>query len=305
MSRILFLTFILFLAAVQTLSAQYCRTCSRNSVALWTAAGYSNITNHSPLTQTFGGLGSSVGVGYQYTAPRGFLLQTGLELSFYNSLMYHSDTLHVEPMYSTQLKEYDGLFSFENINSRQRLVNVGPTLMVGIQGANNFYFLVGGKVKFNVHGTERASSDVTKRGRFDYIIGVDHDGILIDMSNHGFGTFSRLHDSSLRINPLFIGSFEVGRVFLSGNSRNYRTSGASRNLKMRLSVFCDYGFSRVSESNSELIINKALREGEFIPHINGFLHHDVNSQFINTLFTGVRLTIFFDIPKRYECRRQM
>ena len=309
-SRILFLTFLLLPVTAQTLFA-YCRACSRNSVAVWTSAGYSNIMNHSPETRAFGGLGASIGVGYQYTAPRGFLFQTGLELSLYNSLMHHSDTLHVVPMYSTQLKEYDGLFSFENINSRQRLVNVGPTFMIGAQSVNNFYFLVGGKVKFNVHGMERVGCVVTKRARFDNIIGDDHDGILSNMPNHGLGTFNRSHDSPLRINPLFIGSFEVGRVFSSGNNRNPRTSGSfgssrnSRNTNMRLSVFCDYGFSRVSASDThyDLIINS--HPSEYLPHITGFLHHDVQSRFVSTLFTGVRLTFFFDIPKRYRCSWQM
>jgi len=301
MNKLSFLSFALLLVSAQTLFA-HCRDCSRNSVVLWTSVGYSNIMNHSPFTRVLGGLGNAIGIGYEHTASRGFLLQTGIELSLYNSLMHRSDTLHIVPMIDTQLRPFDGLFSFENINSRQQIANVGPTLMIGARTANNFYFLIGGKVKFNIHGRERTNTDVTKRGFFPDLIGDDHDGILSNMPSHGFDTFSRLHESSFRLNPLFIGSFEAGYDFSSGN---FRASRNSRNMRMRLAVFCDYGFSRVSESHNDLIINKALREREFIPYINGFLQHDVSSNFFNTLFTGVRLTILFNLPGRYECRWQM
>jgi len=304
-----FLIFILLLVSVQTAFTQHGRNNSSNSIALWTNAGYSSIMNHSPATRAIGGLGGAIGIGYEYRARSGFLLQTGFELSLYNSLMRRNDTLHIVPMVDTEGRAFDGLFSFENINSRQQLVNIGPTLMLGTQFQNNFYFLVGGKVKFNIDGAERPNSDVTKRARYDNIIGDDHDGILSDMPNHGLMTNQRSHDSPLNINPLFIGSVEVGRVFVTRNSRdnrhrgmgNFRNNGGTR---MRLSVFCDYGFSQASRSNNNLIINNS-HTSEYTPLITGFLNYDVNSRFFNTLFVGVKLTILFDTPRRCHCRQQL
>ncbi|MCL2417188.1 MAG: hypothetical protein FWD02_04550 [Bacteroidales bacterium] len=292
-----FLIFILLFASVQIAFCQHGRNRSSNSIALWTNAGYSSIINYSPVTRAVGGLGNAIGVGYEYRARNGFLLQTGFELSLYNSLMRRNDTLHIVPMIDTEGRAFDGLFSFENINSRQRLVNTGPTLMLGARLQNNFYFLVGGKVKFNIHGRERTNSDVTKRARYDNIIGDDHDGILSNMPSHGLKTSQRSHDGLLKMNTLFIGSVEIGHVFSTGNPRNPRST------RMRLSVFCDYGFSPISrsETNYDLIINKS-HTSEYTPQITGFLHHDVQSRFFSTLFTGLRLTILFDIrPNRHPC----
>ncbi|MCL2414662.1 MAG: hypothetical protein FWC94_05345 [Bacteroidales bacterium] len=293
--KILFLIFTLLLISVQPVFSQHGRNSSSNSIALWTNAGYSSIMNHSPATRAIGGLGGAIGIGYEYRARSGFLLQTGFELSLYNSVMRRNDTLHIVPMIDTEGRAFDGLFSFENISSRQQLVNIGPTLMLGTQFQNNFYFLVGGKVKFNIDGAERASSDVTKRARYDNIIGDDHDGILSDMPSHGLRINQRSHNSSLKMNTLFIGSVEVGYVFSTGNSRTPRST------RMRLSVFLDYGFSPVSRSNNDLIINNSPTS-EYTPKIAVFLHHDVQSGFFNTLFTGLRLTTLFDIrPRRIDC----
>jgi len=308
-ARISFLIFILLLVSVQTAFSQHGRSRSSNSIALWTNAGYSSVMNHSPETRAIGGVGCAIGIGYEHRARSGFLLQTGFELSLYNSLMRRNDTLHIVPMVDTEGRDFDGLFSFENINSRQRLVNMGPTLMIGAQLQNNFYFLLGGKVKINIHGTERTNSNVTKRARYDNIIGDDHDGILSDMPNHGLRADQRSHDRLLNINPLFIGSVEVGRVIFTGNSRDSRHRGTGNfgnhgNMRVRLSVFCDYGFSPVSRSNNDLIINNS-HTSEYTPQITGFLNHDVNSRLINTLFVGVKLTILFDTPRRCHCTRQL
>jgi len=306
-NRILTLIFMMLpMLLAQTLSAQHCHRCDRNSFALWTDVGYSSIMNHSPETQALGGFGGAIGIGYEFIARRGFLLRTGLELSLYNSLMRRSDTLHVVPMRDTQDRLFEGRFHFENIHSRQQIANVGPSLMVGMQSANNFYCLVGGKVKFNIHGAERTRTDVTKTAFYDFLVGDNHDGILSNMPNHGLTTERRFHDSPLRINPLFIGSIESGYVFYLGGSRFTRNPRNPGNTRMRLSVFCDYGFSPVSASatNYDLIINKS-HTSQYIPHITGFLHHDVRSNFFNTLFAGVRLTILFGIPPKFPCKWEM
>ena len=282
--------FVLLIISTQALFSQ--QRNDRHSLALWTAAGYSSINNHSPLTQARGGLGNSIGIGYEFSHRRGFLLQTGVEFSRYSSLMNHNDTLHIVNMISTTGFPYEGHFSFRRISDRQNLLNAAPVLLLGSDFRNGFFFLAGGKVMFNIDGTSRTRSEITKRAYFDDIIGGGGGGIG-DMPNHGLGTEWRSHRSPLSISPVFIGSLEAGYLFPSRNSNN--------RVRYRLSVFADYGFSPAnSTANNELIINP-ITTGEYLPVINGFLHHDVSSSFINTLFAGVRFTILFGGSSGCNC----
>ena len=281
------LTFVLLIISTQALLSQ--QAGSRHSLVLWATAGYSNINNHSPLTQARGGLGNSIGIGYEYSHRSGFLLQTGVEFSRLSSLMNHNDTLHIVNMISTTGFPYEGHFFFREIGDQQSILNIAPTLMFGNSFRNGFYFLVGGKLMFNISGTSQTTSEITKRAYFDGIIGGG-DGTIGGMPNHGLSTERRSHRSSLSLNPTIIGSFEMGYTFPTNNRTRYRLSG-----------FVDYGFSPVSNNTTNNLIINPITTGEYLPVINGFLHHDVNSSFVNTLFVGVKFTIIFDRARRFLC----
>jgi len=296
MKNIIFISALLIVSA-QALSAQP-NGGGRSSIALWTSAGYSSILNHSPVTQASGGLGNALGVGYEFRTQSGFLLHAGAEASRYSSLMNRNSTTMFTDMLDTEGNPFEGIFSFDKIKDHQSIINAGPSLLFGFkQPAGGLYFLLGGKVLLNIYGTEKAESDVTLKARYANIIGDDDDGIISNMPNHGLKTDHRSYSRPLSLNPLLIASAEGGYVFPSANS------GKAGIPEFRLSVFCDYGFSSVSKSETDydLIIN-TTNTGEYLPLINPYLHHEVESQFFNTLFAGLKFTLVFNMPKKYDCK---
>jgi len=294
LNKIPVLVFVLLLLTIQSLSSQNMR--AGNSFALWTSAGYSSINNHLSSTEAAGGIGASIGGGYEFYWKSGFMLQAGLEMSYYNFSMNHGDTLQIVNMLDTEAVPFRGHFYFENIKEQHKMMNFGPSLMLGYKSLSGFYFLAGGKVMLNISAKSETLSDVTSKGQYDNLIGDNDDGMLSGMLNHDLFTERRSKDKSLKINPFLIGSVEAGYVISPPNIKNNKP-------EVRLAAFCDYGFSAVpnKETNYDLIINGAS-DGRYRPQIDSFLFHNVESQFLNTLFAGVKLTVSFGIPQKYDCK---
>ncbi len=267
-----------------------------SNIAFWTSGGYSCITNGVPETNMLGGTGMALGGGYELHYDH-FALQTGLELIYGTSRMNRNDFIYTQSMQDSEGSPYQGYFEFKNIVDQQKMINVGVPLMFGYQSVGNFYFLLGGKVLFHLYGSSITSTNVTSKAYYGNIIGDDDDGIFSEIPTHGLTTERRSVRNSLRLKNIFIASIETG-FFLTKPNHSHATNN---HKSIRLALFADYGFSPISDMSEDLIVNIS-KTGEYKPAINGFLYHNVQSAFLNTLFIGVKFTTVFCIKKKYDCK---
>lgn len=268
-----------------------------NNFLIWGSGGYSRIGNDAPAANAIGNAGGAVGAGYEIHFKNNMLLQTGLELSCLSSRMNLKDTLLVVPMIDTEGDLYDGHFEFQNTHDMQKILNVGIPLMIGYESSNGLYFAVGGKAMLNITGQSLTTTTVTSTAYYDNLIGLNNTGILSNMPNHGLFTETRSINSSLQLHAIFSGSLEAGYTF----GKNAEDFSVKNRPKIRLSMFCDYGFAPVAEKDKpgSLFVNTS-NTGGFTPAISGYLLNDIGSNRLNILYVGLKVTVLFGV-KKYGC----
>lgn len=272
-------------------------TVSTNNFLIWGSGGYSRISNDSPYSNAVGNAGGAVGAGYELHFKNNMLLQTGLELSYLTSRMNRVDTLLVVPMMDTEGALYDGRFAFQNTHDMQKIFNIGIPLMVGYESPDGLYFAIGGKAMLNLIGQSRATTTVTSTAYYENLIGYNNTGILSNMINHGLLTETRSVNSVLRLHAIFAGSIEAGYTFRKKTDDFL----ANSKPKIRLSMFCDYGFAPVSEKDkSDYLFVNTSNTGAFTPAVRGYLLNDITSNRLNILYVGLKVTVLFGI-KKYGC----
>ncbi|MDR1544344.1 MAG: hypothetical protein LBS50_08080 [Prevotellaceae bacterium] len=269
-----------------------------NNAALWANLGYSSFLNGDKASKPLGNVGEGIGGGYELYA-NGFLLQIGGEFQHLSSTMKIDDLYRVYSMISTDNKLYDGSFYFQKNRDFQNLGSLGGVFMLGYQSEKSFYFLVGGKVFYNLFSNARTRTTVTTKAYFDNLIGENDNGIFSNFPNHGLTTTGRKIQERLEPNPVrYAGSIELGMRINS-----WSALGAS----YRLGFFCDFGLASLKRINySENIINISKTE-EFQPALTSFLTHNTtdNNSFY-TLFTGIKLTVLWGSEKgKCKCLQNM
>jgi hypothetical protein len=268
-----------------------------NNFLIWGSGGYSRISNDAPAVNAIGNVGGAFGAGYEFRFKNNMLLQTGLELSCFTSRMNMKDTMLVASMIDTEGDLYDGHFAFQNTHDMQQILNVGIPLMVGYESSNGLYFAIGGKVMLNLAGHSRTTTTVTSTAYYENLIGNNNTGILSNMINHGLFTETRSVNSSLRLHTIFSGSVEAGYTF----GKNPDDFSVKNRPKIRLSMVCDYGFAPVFEKDKPnyLFVNTS-NTGGFTPAIRSYLLKDIESNRLNILYVGLKVTVLFGI-KNTSC----
>lgn len=278
----------------QVLLAQFHNASGKHSCAAWVSGGYDRLNNFAVDTRAVGGGGFAFGAGYEYWEKFGFILQSGVEFSYGISNLSRTDTMQVVDMIDTEGDQYDGIFSFNKINDRQSLWNVGFTFMPGYKSRKGIYVLAGIKIGLNMATTSVASSEVVSEARYKGLIGEDDNGLFGDMPNHFLTTTTRSQKKPLSIMPSFTGSVECGYIFV--NKKNRRDPNT-----FRLALFCDYGIMPVGQNNTtyDLIINNAVN-GEYLPQINNYLYYGAKSVLSN-VYCGVKVTFVHNLKPRHKC----
>lgn len=285
-----------------------------HNLVAWGNVGYDRVSNKSLETFSPGGMGTDVGLGYEFHYKK-FILQTGLDLQGLFSVMQYKDISHVVPMLDTEGRPFDGIFEMQNNREHQTLNNITIPLLLGFS-YYDVYFLAGGKFQFNFNNRISTSSDVTSKARYNNIIGSDGGGLLTDMPNHDLKTVNQTVEGSLDLSPIYALSFEVGKKFTppvrkkAGTARReyYRQQKESENRfkkqtfsrhYYRLAFFCDYGFTSLKENNQPgMIINTATQPRAYSPALNHMLYSEKDARL---LYAGLKFTILFEFPSKYPC----
>jgi hypothetical protein len=267
-----------------------------NSFLIWGSGGYSKISNNVPATTAIGNAGMAIGAGYELHF-KNFLIQTGVEVSYYTSKMSLIDTLLVMPMIDTEGTLFSGHFAFQQTSDMQKIANIGIPLMLGYETPDGLYFAIGGKVMLNVIGSSHTSTNVTSTAYYSDLIGDNSDGILSNMPNHELNSEMRTVNSSLKLHTIFTGSVEAGYTF----GKNPDDYSIKNKPKIRLSMCCDYGFAPVTSNDriNNLFVNISTTE-EIVPTIRGYLLNSLQSNRLNVLYVGLKVTVLFGL-KKYGC----
>ena len=265
----------------------------KNNIILWTSGGYSSMMNDGPKTQAMGNVGMSAGFGYEMHWNH-FLLQTGLEFSYYTSRMNIGDSLYVLPMIDTEGNNFKEHFTFSNTYSMQRVINTSIPILLGYKTDKGFYFLIGGKFVYNLSGNSETNTSVTSQAEYNNIIGNNNDGVISGMPNHGLDTEKRIVKNSFTLNPGFTGTIEAG-LPLRKLTNLYSTKN---NRSLRLALFCDYSVLSFKDNlRSDNLIVNISKTSMYLPAINGLLFYNTKSNVLNSVFVGIKLTAIFGIKK--------
>ncbi|NDV46355.1 hypothetical protein D0T49_04790 [Paludibacter sp. 221] len=285
-----------------------------HNLIFWGNTGYSSIMALQPETSSSGKVGANIGFGYEYRYKR-FMLQTGFEVQHLSSVMKYDEFTHTVPMRDTEGRDFEGIFIFRENREQQYFNNVSVPLLVGFSHYD-IYFLIGGKFQFNFSNKMRTVSTVTSKARYDMLVGSDGQGLLEDMPNHGLTDTKRTVEGGIKISPIYVASFEVGKNYKpamkksSGNAR-YEYLRRQREFEnrftphifdrhyYRIAFFCDYGFTSLKEKNPPgIIINTATQPKAYAPALNHMLY---GTDKTHTLHVGVKLTLLFQFKGEYPC----
>jgi hypothetical protein len=265
----------------------------KNNIILWTSGGYSIIMNDAPRTKALGNVGISLGGGYEMHLKH-FLLQTGIEISYYRSRMNLHDSLYIVPMFDTEGTPFNGHFTFRNNYSLQRIINTSIPIMLGYKSDEGYYFLMGGKFSYNWNGNSTTYTNVTSEAQYNNIVGSNNNGVISGMPNHGLNTEKRTVENLFNFNFGFTSSFEAGFQI----SKRIDHYGKRNNANLRLALFCDYGVLPFNNKyRSDNLIIDISKTSMYMPALNGFLFFNTKSNVLNSVFVGVKLTKVFGIKE--------
>ncbi len=278
---------LLMLNAVFVYSQKY-HSEKTNALVFWGSGGYNRFDNTLNETKTLGGGGGEIGIGYEFgTSSSGFLFQTGISASYLSSsMLFTSEITENKRMYDTERNEHIAYFNFHNISEKDNYLNLNYTLLFGYQSYNGFYVLGGPKVAYAVAGAGTTTCEVTRKSRYDGLVGEDGNGLLSGMPNHDMDNVQRKHKQEINNNPYIGLSVECGYTKLIRHiNNNARTDYHS----LRIACFCDFGgyINTNRSSNTSLIINQA-NDGQYQPTIANYLYS--NQSFLTGLFCGIKFT---------------
>jgi outer membrane protein OmpA-like peptidoglycan-associated protein len=237
---------------------------TRHYVGGWLFGGYSAMFHSFDETSVLGGGGGGLGLGYQLRV-KNFLFNTGAEFEFLNSATNVNNIRGEKRIFDTQGKEVILPYDYKRNRDVQNVGIINVPLLAGMQfqGAQTYYFLLGGKVGLPVMGSNSNRGKVMTKGYYKEYIDT-----FTNMQNHYYGeqTFkSKSGLSTFSTNVMLSG--EVGielNDFLSFwpkagkalkknvtrvKSENvYRISDAfTREApRIRVAIFADYGLLNIN-----------------------------------------------------------
>jgi hypothetical protein len=267
---------------------------NQSNIVLWGSAGYNNLPNNADGVNALGGVGASVGLGYEWHR-NSFILQVGGEFYRHSSLLALDDfdrtfrLLDKEELLNGREEWYNETFYYSENRDKYTLSYVNIPLMLGFQ-KNRFYFLAGAKFGFSLQAQSQTTTTLRNTGKYDYSIDEIENipGRFFSREETG-----RLHDLSFGFNTT--ASAEMGFYFGS-RENNSRT-------KYRLALFADYGLLNINphKSKEEILLYDPMNFQR--PELNSFVKSSVFSdKTLNTFYTGLKLTVVFGLRQRAECR---
>lgn len=268
---------------------------NKHFISIWGAGGYAAMLDNVEETNPALGGGGSVGFGYELQR-RNFIFNVGVEGNYEKTVNDIKNTTTNIDMVDTEGDPFVYNCLFNNRKDANQLANVNVPVMVGAQ-FGKFYFLVGGKVGFNLYGKGEAASDMTATGTYPQFIGV-----FENMPNHSFTSSYYSSQSGVSFKPNAAASCELG-FRLGGHSNETGFDVPKHKTQYRLGVFADYGITNMHKnvSNGDLLTCAPGTTGLDITLNNVYISNLAMDKKINNLFVGVKFTILFKLPEPGMC----
>ena len=257
---------------------------------MWGSGGYHSFMTSAPGIDYTGNFGAGIGLGYEFQFKR-FMVHTGGEFNYLTADLQTSPFIHQQNLFDPAGNFYVGNYGFYDNNDHYTLGYVNIPLMLGFQ-FGRFYFLVGGKVGFNILGESSTSTRVVNAGEYPLAIK--------EIKKPGFPTKERTYPTTTEFEMNYGASAEVG-VYL-GRYKN--KEGKVKRVKYRLAAFADYNFANIrpSVTTEEMLINNA-EAPYYEPVLNSLMRTEkMKGQHLNNLYTGIKFTVLFNVKESVECQ---
>lgn len=295
----------IILAVVASLSTTTAWANTKHSLGLWAEGAASAFLDNMEQTKNAIGGGGAVGFGYELQHKR-FLMDIGVEFQYASTFTNLNPVMEGpinmiddDPMNTPELRRYNGYFNFVE---RQDISNIGTVNIPVLFGGkfNKFYFLVGAKVGLNLMTASHVKATTEHTG--EYLAFIDP---FQNMPNHYF----RMDEITSKSNPAtFFGLLDVKGSLELG----WAIGDPKKITNYRLGVFADYGILNVNtgvKNNTFVTIPTGddLQFQQVFEAIQNSTNHIYSTGLaqgknVNTLFTGMKFTVWFRLPSRTDCR---
>lgn len=278
---------------------------TKNSLGLWIEGGASSFLDNMEQTKNAIGGGGAFGLGYELQH-NAFLFDLGVEFQYASTSVTMNplkegpiNMIDDDPMNTPELRRYNGYFNFLE---RKDIANLGTVNIPVMFGAklNKFYFLVGAKVGAQLMTSSKVNATVQHTG--EYLAFIDP---FQNMPNHYFRTDNI---ESKPNSAFFFGTIDVKAALELG----YAFGNPKSVAQYRLGVFADYGILNANtgvKNNSFVTLPEGndLQFQQVFNAIQQSTNHIYSTGLakgknVNTLFAGVKFTVWFRLPSRTDCR---
>lgn len=295
-------------------------------LGMWGQVGYSAIfpngVSYDANTvsgfdaKALGHVGGGAGLGYQLRYQQ-FLFTTGLEMQFYNSLTRLSQGGDDYLQRTYPVTQYPGMFYTYQFNQTRDQWLAGyiqlPVLM-GMELRNvPLFWQAGVKVGYGVLGSAQTRANLTTCAE-----DVELSAPLGDQMSHALVSDERYTGSkqSYKWGLNAAAAAEIGVVLdqwtqptVKNEKKITPAQRAARALRLRLSVFAEYGFlntfSKAEALGEEDIpmtqLNGVVNLNQMSSNMKSALHTTTASALkTNPFLVGVKMTMFFALPRKQK-----
>ena len=264
-------------------------------INLWGGGGYSLLYHGIEQTKTSGGLGYSVGAGYEMNF-NNFILLGGVEfmqLSSTTKLTGYTEghTFDYATTHPGQPGAYTVNYSFNNYSEKHKAAYLNIPLQFGMK-FSRYYALLGARVGVGLFGSYNTSSQLTTQG-------IDSEFVdpMEDMPKHFFGTRDFPDKGNLNLGLNVSPGAEIG-LYLDEWFGTFDRRGRRVGPSYRVGLFADYGLLNMNSAKTENKILTPPVENPLDVKVNGLMSSTLaQDKRFGNLYAGLKFTVLFDVSK--------
>ncbi len=271
---------------------------NRQLINIGGGVGYSALNHGIEDAKSRGGVGFSLGAGYEYNL-RNFILSGGAEFFHLNSETVLESYPGIEynymyPYINDYLIPYH--YTFPEYQEKYKLNYFNIPLLIGVR-FDKFYAMAGVKLGISLSSGYRTEA-VLRTSAADPVLINPIEGLQI----HGVGDKSFNQKGDLNVGFNLSPTLELGVYLDEWLPRNFTQLNNRRrtNLSYRAGLFIDYGVLNINKSATDkLLIGKPQNNDMWNVELNNLSGTELaKDKRFGTLFTGIKFTVLFDITKQ-------
>jgi len=269
-------------------------------------AGYSSLDHGIPKTKISGGIGYTLGVGYEVHLDQ-FMFLTGVEFNFLNSKTsltdYQENYDFLYPYIPDHYITYN--YAFDNYEEKNSFGYLNIPLQAGMR-FGRYYALTGVRFGFNITGNYKTMAQLQTTATDPMF--VDD---MSDMPNHYLESAYYVKKGDLDLGLNIASGMEFGVVLDEWLDKRFMQIKNRRNtsLSYRTGIFVDYGMVNINKATTDkpiLSVPEDISLAVTDPGAGNSVNIGINSlnssvlaegKSFGTLFVGAKLTVLFDVTK--------